>query len=97
MKILQNKIFALAVCAAAIIVSGLIFVNKVLGTGGTVKMQSWLNMDGRMITNLPDLQIGDSGSRAANKAYVDKNILQSFTGSDPANPAVGQMWLRLDQ
>ena len=104
MKILQNKTFTLIICLLAIVVSGLIFANRALGNPqtGYIEMNSQLVINSALGIDMNTHGIGNlrypsySGD-ATNKEYVDKNILKSFTGSDPASPAVGQMWLRLDQ
>jgi len=96
MKLLQNKIFIVAVCLVSFILAGLILADRVLGTAGNVSVASVFNMGNKKIINLaPPTNLND----AATKSYVDSvriSVLENRT-SDPAGAVVGQMWIRIDQ
>lgn len=96
MNLLQNKIFTVVVCLVSMAVFGLIFADKVLGIGGVASVASYFNMNNNRIANLgAPINSGD----AATKSYVDsaRTIILENRTSDPANAAVGQMWIRIDQ
>lgn len=105
MLIYKHWKFYLSLAVFVVLAGALLFWDFVLGTAGNVGMEGNLNMNSYMIDmggngfikNLRDLLTTDHSARAANKGYVDKNILQNRTGSDPSDAVVGQMWLRTDQ
>jgi len=100
MNLLKNKIFIIAVCLVSFVLAGLIFADRVLGTGGNVSVASIFNMGGKQIKNVAT---PTEPSDAATMNYVSSvriGVLQNVpnqTAEDALNPVVGQMWIRTDQ
>lgn len=97
MKLLQNKIFIVAVCLMILILSGLIFADRVFGS-----LTSSAIVTKPLVIPAPT-NVSVSSMQAVNVSYLNSAgylkspfILENRT-SDPISPAVGQMWIRIDQ